>query len=160
MSRPTRRLRLGAFLRGAGHHLAAWRHPDAVADGGMQFDHYRHLAEIAERACFDLVFLADSNVVRNSTQPAEVLHRTGHLVHLEPLTLLSALAVTTRHIGLVATVSTTYNEPFNLARKFASLDHISGGRAGWNAVTSSDPHEAANYGSAAHPAHADRYARS
>jgi FMN-dependent oxidoreductase (nitrilotriacetate monooxygenase family) len=159
VSAPARQLRLGAFLRGPGHHLAAWRHPDAPASGGMQLAHYRNLAQIAERALFDMIFLADSNAARSSTAALDVFSRTGHIVHLEPLTLLSALAVATEHVGLVATVSTTYNEPYNLARKFASLDHISGGRAGWNMVTSSDANEAANYGLPAHPPHAERYAR-
>ena len=154
MSAPLPRMRLGAFLRGSGHHLAAWRHPDAPANGGMQFAHYRNLAQIAERALFDMIFLADSNAARSGTAPLDVFSHTGHIVHLEPLTLLSALAVATEHVGLVATVSTTYNEPFNLARKFASLDHISGGRAGWNMVTSSDANEAANYGLPAHAPHA------
>lgn len=151
-------LHLGAFIRGPGHHLAAWRHP-SVGPVGLDFEHYRRAAAIAERGLFDTVFLADSLAVRNSSQTAETFGRTGHVVHFEPLTLLSALAVTTQRIGLVATASTTYWQPFHLARQFASLDHLSGGRAGWNVVTSADPREAANFGLTSHPDHADRYER-
>jgi FMN-dependent oxidoreductase, nitrilotriacetate monooxygenase family len=153
------KIRLGAFLRGPGHHLAAWRHPEVPANPGLDFAHYRDAALIAEHGLFDMVFLADSLSARNGEQPIETLERTGHVVHFEPLTLLSALSAVTERVGLVATASTTYWEPFHLARLFASLDHLSGGRAGWNIVTSSDAAAAGNFGREAHPRHADRYAR-
>lgn len=156
MSATTPKLRLGAFLPDAGHHVAAWRHPEATADGGVRFDHYRRLAQTAERAKFDMVFLADQVAVWD--RPIEVLSR-GTRLAFEPLTLLSALSVVTQHVGLVATASTTYNEPFHLARKFASLDHLSGGRAAWNLVTSTTEAEAANFGQPRHPEHALRYER-
>jgi alkanesulfonate monooxygenase len=150
------RLKLGAFLPDAGHHVAAWRHPDATADGGVSFDHYRRLAQTAERAKFDMVFLADQVALWD--RPIDILARGARLA-FEPLTLLSALSVVTEHIGLVATASTTYNQPFHLARKFASLDHLSGGRAGWNLVTSTSEAEAKNFGQSPHPEHASRYER-
>jgi len=154
-----RKIRLGAFLRGPGHHLAAWRHPDVPANAGLNFKHYAQMAQTAERGRFDMVFLADSLSARNGEQPIETFERTGHVVHFEPLTLLSALSAVTSNIGLVATASTTYWEPFHLARLFASLDHLSGGRAGWNVVTSSDVAAAGNFGRDKHPDHADRYDR-
>lgn len=153
------KIRLGAFLRGPGHHLAAWRHPDVPPNPSMSFDHYRQAALTAERGLFDMAFLADSVSARNAEQPIETFERTGHVVVLEPLTLLSALSSVTDNIGLVATASTTYWEPYHLARLFASLDHLSNGRAGWNVVTSSDTAAAANFSRDAHPKHADRYDR-
>ncbi|MEN0119902.1 MAG: LLM class flavin-dependent oxidoreductase [Pseudomonadota bacterium] len=140
-----------------GHHIAAWRHPGAQADAGQNIRHYAELARRAEAAKFDAVFLADSVGVRNSDIAS--LSRTARSDHFEPLTLLSALAMVTERIGLIATVSTTYNEPFHVARKFASLDHISGGRAGWNLVTSSGQGEAQNFNLDEHVEHARRYAR-
>lgn len=153
-----KQLKLGAFIRGPGHHLAAWRHPE-VGDVSLDFEHYLKAAQVAERGLFDTIFLADSLAARNGGQSDDTFGRTGHVVHFEPLTLLSALATSTRHIGLVATASTTYWEPFHLARQFASLDHLSRGRAGWNVVTSSDANEAGNFGLARHPDHAGRYDR-
>jgi FMN-dependent oxidoreductase (nitrilotriacetate monooxygenase family) len=152
-------LSLGAFLYPAGHHIAAWRHPDAKADAGIDFRHYVALAQAAEAAKFDLVFLADGAGTRGDD--VEFLSRTAHSyqAQFEPVTLLSALAAVTERIGLVGTVSTSFNEPYNVARKFASLDHISGGRAGWNLVTSSNAHEARNFSLESHYNHADRYAR-
>jgi len=154
---PSRRLHLGAFLYATGHHVAAWRHPDAQADAASNFAHYRHLAEVAERGCFDMLFLADSAAAPAGS--AERLSRNPRTVTFEPLTLLSALAAVTTRIGLVATVTTTYNEPFHVARKFASLDQISDGRSGWNLVTSANAEEALNFSCEAHLAHADRYDR-
>jgi N-acetyl-S-(2-succino)cysteine monooxygenase len=152
--------RLGAFLQNTGHHVASWRHPDAQADGGLNFSHYREVARTAERAKFDMVFLADGVAVRADLgQGVEALSRSGKLVHFEPLTLLSALAASTEHIGLVATASTTYNEPFHVARKFASLDYLSGGRAGWNVVTSATEAEAKNFNREHHMEHGLRYER-
>ncbi len=154
-----RKIRLGAFLRGPGHQLAAWRHLDVPSNAGLSFQHYAHMAQAAEQGHFDMVFLADSLSARNGEQPIETFERTGHVAHFEPLTLLSALSAVTSNIGLVATASTTYWEPFHLARLFASLDHLSGGRAGWNVVTSSDAPAARNFGKDKHPDHADRYDR-
>lgn len=153
-----KQLKLGAFLPGTGHHVAAWRHPDAQADGGLNFQHYRQLAQTAERGKFDMIFLADGVAVRERGTGKEALSRTS-VVHFEPLTLLSALSVVTEHIGLTATVSTTYNEPYHLARKFASLDHLSGGRAGWNLVTSATEAEAKNFSKEKHMEHTLRYER-
>ncbi len=150
-------MKLGAFLMQTGHHIAAWRHPDAQADAGVNFRHYVDLARRAEAAKFDAVFLADGVGVRN--QDVASLARTARSDHFEPLTLLSALAAVTERIGLIATVSTTYNEPYHVARKFASLDQISGGRAGWNLVTSSGHGEAENFNLQKHVEHATRYAR-
>ncbi|MBF8193778.1 LLM class flavin-dependent oxidoreductase [Nonomuraea sp. K274] len=147
----TRKLHLNAFLMGVGHHEAAWRHPRTEPARLTDVRHYQELARIAERGTLDSVFLADGVALRGN-----VKHNA--LGGLEPLTLLSALAAVTDHIGLIATVSTTYNEPFHVARKFASLDHISGGRAGWNIVTSAGEAEARNFG-VERPPHAARYAR-
>ncbi|CAE6737227.1 Nitrilotriacetate monooxygenase component A [Paraburkholderia nemoris] len=156
-NRQKRQIKLGAFLMETGHHIAAWRHPDALASGGLDFAHYAELAQIAERAKFDTIFFADSVSVRDTNLPS--LSRTARADHFEPLTLLSALSVVTKHVGLIATVSTTFNEPYNLARKFASLDHLSGGRSGWNLVTSSTESEALNFNFERHPEHAVRYER-
>lgn len=156
-----KQMHLGVFLRGVGHHLASWRSPRVRSGAEMSFAHYRDMAATAERGKFDMVFLGDSVCVRERPEGerVEVLERLGHLVHLEPLTLLSALAVTTEKVGLVATASTTYNEPYHIARKFSSLDHISGGRAGWNVVTSTSKAEANNFNRDDHMAHAQRYER-
>ncbi|NUT10926.1 MAG: LLM class flavin-dependent oxidoreductase [Nonomuraea sp.] len=136
---------------GVGHHEAAWRHPRTEPSRLTDVRHYQELARIAERGKLDSVFLADGVALQGDV-------RHNALGGLEPLTLLAALAAVTDHIGLIATVSTTYNEPFHVARKFASLDHISGGRAGWNIVTSASEAEARNFG-VDRPAHAARYAR-
>jgi len=159
MSQRKGQLHLGAFLYPTGHHIAAWRHPGSHADAGRDFRHYVRLAQAAEAARFDLVFLADGSGTRGDN--VDFLSRTAHsyVAQFEPLTLLSALAAVTERIGLVGTASTTFNEPYHIARKFASLDHISGGRAGWNLVTSSNAHEAKNFGFDEHLAHARRYER-
>ena len=157
MPQPQRQIKLGAFLMQTGHHVAAWRHPGAQADAGSNFRHYVELARKAEAAKFDAIFLADSVGVRSSRLDA--LSRTARSDHFEPLTLLSALAAVTERIGLIATVSTSYNEPFHVARKFASLDQISGGRSGWNLVTSSGLGEATNFNREEHFEHAHRYRR-
>jgi FMN-dependent oxidoreductase (nitrilotriacetate monooxygenase family) len=159
MSRRNEKLRLGAFLYPGGHHVAAWRHPRAQADAGVNIAHYRQLARAAEQAKFDLIFLADGVSVRGDDIDAMSRTATRYVGQFEPLTLLSALSSVTRRIGLVATASTTYNEPYHVARKFASLDHLSGGRAGWNLVTSQDEREAYNFGRDSHLAHARRYER-
>ena len=150
-------LSLGAFLMETGHHIAAWRHPDTHAAGGLDFAHYAELAQTAERAKFDAIFFADSVSVRDTHVPS--LSRTARADHFEPITLLSALSVVTKHIGLIATVSTSFNEPYNVARKFASLDYLSGGRSGWNLVTSSTETEAHNFSLDKHLDHAVRYER-
>lgn len=154
-------LKLGLFLRATGHHIAAWRDSGSHADAGVRLDHFIDLARKAEAAGFDTLFLADSVSVRGIDAPTfdRVIAPS---LSFEPLTLLSALAAVTSRIGLVATASTSYSEPFNLARQFASLDQISGGRVGWNLVTSSDPDAAKNFGGVSEgnqAAHADRYSR-
>ncbi|MDW3684857.1 LLM class flavin-dependent oxidoreductase [Cupriavidus sp. CV2] len=154
---PKRQLKLGAFLQATGHHVAGWRHPGAQANAGQSLAHYVRLAQRAEAAQFDTIFLADGVAIRSLDDAT--LPRTARAASFEPLTLLCALAAVTERIGLVATVSTTYNEPFHVARKFASLDHLSGGRAGWNVVTSWSDAEARNFNLDKHPEHADRYAR-
>ena len=151
-------LKLGAFFHPTGHHVAAWRHEGAQIDAGTNFEHYVRLARTAERAKFDLVFLADAVATRDGN--LEGLSRwPQYMAYFEPLTLLAGLAAVTRHIGLVSTATTSYNEPYHIARKFASLDHISHGRAGWNVVTSSNASEAFNFGRDAHYGHAERYER-
>jgi alkanesulfonate monooxygenase len=155
-----RKMNLGAFIYPTGHHIAAWRVPTAQADAGVNFEHYANLARTAERGCFDMLFLADVlAILPRSGETMESVSRVAHFGHFEPITLLSALAALTKHLGLVATVTTTYNEPYHVARKFASLDLISGGRAAWNLVTSASPDEAFNFSKDAHLRHADRYQR-
>lgn len=154
-----KQMALGAFLYPTGHHAAAWRHPQAQADAGINFKHYAEIARAAEAAKFDLLFLADSAGARGEDWGALARFSTHYVAQFEPLTLLGALAAVTERIGLVATASTTYNEPYTLARKFASIDHISGGRAGWNLVTSGNEGEALNFGRDRHPPHDERYRR-
>jgi FMN-dependent oxidoreductase (nitrilotriacetate monooxygenase family) len=159
MTRSRRHLKLGVSIRGHGYHAGGWRHPTTPANAAMEFEHFVHVARIAEDAKLDMVFLADGVGIRQRDEPAGSLSRSNQNAELEPITLLSALAAVTRHIGLVATASTTYNEPYHLARKFASLDHISKGRAGWNLVTSWSDAEAFNFGREHQMAYADRYER-
>lgn len=158
MTEKDRKIRLGAFIMATGHHIAAWRHPDADADAGHNIDHYRGLAQTAERGLFDLVFVADSPAGWDADREPEVTSRVSHAAHFEPVTLWSALSQVTSHIGFVATASTTYEDPYLLARKFASLDHISKGRAAWNVVTTAAD-VSKNFSIAGHPAHANRYER-
>jgi len=154
----SRHMHLGVFFNHTGHHLASWRHPKAQADAAVNLNHYVGLAQTAEQAGFDFIFFADSAAVRE-TKP-EVLRRSAqYTAYFEPVTLLSALAVVTKHIGLVATATTSYNEPYNVARRFASLDYISGGRAAWNVVTSGNDAEAYNFGRDQHFDHEFRYER-
>lgn len=152
-----RKMRLGAFLMAGGHHIAAWRHPDAYAPAGIDIAHFIELARIAERGKFDMVFVEDAAAIRerNPDMASQAARSTG----FEPLSLLAALAVNTSHVGLVATASTTYNEPYGLARTFASLDQLSGGRAGWNLVTSASELEAENFASSGLRPHSERYER-
>ncbi|WP_462413615.1 LLM class flavin-dependent oxidoreductase [Neobacillus sp. Marseille-QA0830] len=154
MNKP--QMKLGAFFMIPGHHVAAWRHPESSTEQLLSFDLYRKLAETAERGKFDMIFFADGNAVhdRNGIGIEQTVN-----VRPDPMTLLAALAVVTKHIGLAATASTTYNEPFHLARKFATIDHLSGGRSAWNVVTSSDESEALNFSQERHLVHSARYER-
>ncbi len=154
----SRMMHLGAFIHETGQHVAAWRHPDAYAHSGTSFAEAAAVARTAERGKFDLLFLADSAAV-SVFGSQDSRGRMGKTVKFEPMTLLSALAAVTTHLGLVATSTTTYAEPYTLARQFASLDQISGGRAGWNLVTSNNEAEAFNHGRDQHVAHGDRYDR-
>ncbi|WP_131770076.1 NtaA/DmoA family FMN-dependent monooxygenase, partial [Candidatus Protofrankia californiensis] len=157
-ARRRRQLHLNAFLKPPGEFLAAWRHPNAVPDAGVNIRHLIELARTAERACFDALFFADLVGVPFADQ--EVLRRVSVVNDsFEPTTLLAALSTATTRIGLIATASTTYNEPYHLARTFASLDHLSRGRAGWNLVTSLNDAEARNFGLAEHVEHEERYRR-
>ncbi|MGC3986327.1 MAG: LLM class flavin-dependent oxidoreductase [Pseudorhodoferax sp.] len=153
----TRQLHLGAFMRPVSIHTGAWRYPGAWRDANFNFERLKTLAQALERACFDAFFMADHLAVLN--MPIEALQRSHTVSSFEPFTLLSALAQHTTHLGLVATASTTFDEPFHIARRFASLDHLSGGRAGWNIVTTSNPDAALNFGREDHMAHDARYAR-
>jgi FMN-dependent oxidoreductase (nitrilotriacetate monooxygenase family) len=156
-----RKMRLGLSIRGHGYHPAAWRHPDVPADGTLHVEHYVKSAQTAERGKLDMIFFADGAGIRQGDQPPGSLARTGRdMVELEPMTLLPALAMMTSHVGLVTTASTTYNEPYNLARKFATLDLISKGRAGWNVVASWSELEAQNFGLETTLDYDARYARS
>ncbi|WP_147532899.1 LLM class flavin-dependent oxidoreductase [Bacillus marasmi] len=151
-----KQIRLGAFFMLPGHHAAAWRHPDAEREHILNFDFIKEQALVAERGKFDMVFLADGVSARTTSRAFE--HESTS--RFEPFTLLSGLAAVTKNIGLVGTVSTTYNEPFNVARKFASLDHLSNGRAAWNVVTTSAGMEAArNFGLEQELQHHERYER-
>jgi len=152
-----RRLHLGAFMRPVSIHTAWWRYPGSEPDTNFNFKRLASLAQTLERGCFDAFFMADHLAVLN--MPVEALKRSATVSSFDPLTLLPALAVVTERIGLIATASTTYNEPYHVARKFASLDHLSGGRAGWNVVTSGNPQEALNFGLDEHVQHPVRYRR-
>ncbi|WP_315777354.1 MULTISPECIES: LLM class flavin-dependent oxidoreductase [unclassified Bradyrhizobium] len=157
MARRKDKLSLGAFLLFTGHHVAAWRSKDASDSQTLQ--DFVQFARLAEDAKFDAVFLADQVGVKIDRLNAASRKAHTGVYPFEPLTLLSALSSVTSRIGLVATVSTSYNEPFNVARQFASLDRLSGGRAGWNLVTSTDASAALNFNHDGLIPHADRYAR-
>ena len=152
-----RQLRLGAFMRPISIHTGAWRYPGAWPDANFNFSHIKRLIQKLEAGKFDAFFMADHLAVLN--MPVDALKRSHTVTSFEPFTLLSALAGATEHIGLIATGSTTFDEPYHVARRFASLDHISGGRAGWNIVTTSNPDAALNFGLEDHMAHAERYKR-
>ena len=152
-----RQLRLGAFMRPVSIHTGAWRYPGAWPDANFNFAHIKRLIQKLEAGKFDAFFMADHLAVLN--MPVNALKRSHTVTSFEPFTLLSALAATTEHIGLIATGSTTFDEPYHVARRFASLDHISGGRAGWNIVTTSNPDAALNFGLDDHMEHAERYRR-
>jgi FMN-dependent oxidoreductase (nitrilotriacetate monooxygenase family) len=154
-------MRLGLSIRGHGYHPAAWRHPDVPADGTLHVEHYVRSAQMAERGKLDMIFFADGAGIRQGDSPPGSLARTGRdMIELEPTMLLPALAMVTEHVGLVSTASTTYNEPYNLARRFATLDLISKGRAGWNVVASWSALEAQNFGLETTLDYDTRYARS
>lgn len=155
-------MHLAAFLFTPGSHSAGWRHPDAVAECDMEFAQYVRIAQAAERGKMDAIFFQDTVAVNGSAALDGISPfrpKQGRQAYLEPTTLLAALAVVTKRIGLIATATTTYNEPYNIARRFASIDHISGGRAGWNLVTSQIEDEAGNFGADHHMLHAERYER-
>jgi alkanesulfonate monooxygenase len=153
----SRQLRLGAFMRPASIHTGAWRYPGAFPDANFNFAHLKRFTQTLERAKFDAFFMADHMAVLN--MPLDALKRSHTVTSFEPFTLLSALAGATEHIGLVATGSTTFDAPYHIARRFASLDHLSGGRAGWNIVTTSNPDAALNFGLTDHVEHGERYRR-
>ncbi|WP_175650299.1 LLM class flavin-dependent oxidoreductase [Pseudomonas sp. Marseille-P9899] len=143
---------LGMNMLGFGAHLGAWRKAELAATAHLDIEHYQHIARLSERGCLDAVFLADWSALAGdvSNQPVG---------HLDPAIVLTAVAAATQRIGVIATSSTTYNEPYNIARRFASLDHVSRGRAAWNAVTNASDDAAQNFGLGGAPLHVDRYAR-
>lgn len=147
-----RQLSLNLFIYPGGHHEAAWRYRDSAASRILDVTYYQELAQRAEASKFDAIFFADGPALADNVRYAQRFR-------LEPITWLSAIAAVTQRIGLIGTASTTYTEPYNLARLFASLDHISGGRAGWNIVTTSVPQAAQNFGLPEHPPHGERYER-
>src|ERR1700733_9767034 len=146
-----REMHLGVFVLGTGNHSAGWRW-EGAATSHLQLPVMQEIARIAERGKFDLLFISDSMVMEPTDHPS-------FLCRFEPTTLITALSAATTHIGLGATVSTSFNEPYNVARIFGSIDHISDGRAAWNVVTSSNPKAALNFNLDEHIAHEDRYAR-
>lgn len=157
MTAPKRQLILNAFFMRYGHHPAAWRHPSSFGSGRPNLTYWLGAAKLAEQARFHSFFLAD--FIGRSGDDLEQASRTGVTFQFEPFTLISAIAAVTEHIGLVATVNTNFTEPYNVARQFASLDHISGGRAGWNVVSSLSPHTARNFGIRNPLSHDERYER-
>ena len=151
-------MKLGFFLYGTGHHIASWRDQGVVPDANRSLRHYIDITQTAERGLFDFVFNADSNSTFGPDDP-EMWKRTAVAMRIEPLTLLGALSAMTSHIGLISTATTTYLDPFHVARMFATLDQMSQGRVGWNVVTSSAASEAFNFSRDKHAAHDDRYRR-
>src|SRR5579859_1941019 len=152
-----RQLHLGAFMRPTTIHTASWRYPGAYPDANFNLSHLKRFIQTLERGKFDAFFMADHLAVLN--MPMDALKRSATVTSFEPMTLLSALAMTTERLGLMATGSTTYDLPYHIARRFASLDHISGGRAGWNIVTTANPDAALNFGLEEDMDHDERYAR-
>ena len=150
-------MNLGMFYWPCGHHMAAWRHPGAVADSGANIGHIVELAKLAERGLFDLFFMADS--VSFWRGDLESMTRDSFGAWIEPFTVMCSLAQHTSRIGLVCTSTTTYDQPYSLARRFASLDVASGGRAGWNLITSANKLEAASFGLDRHLEKTERYRR-
>ena len=157
MAEPRSEMKLGMFYWPCGHHIAAWRHPDGVADSGANLAHLIDIARLAERGLFDMFFMADSvSFWRGSL---ESMSHDSYGTWIEPFTLMCALAQHTTHLGLVCTSTTTYDQPYLLARRFASLDLVSGGRAGWNLVTSANRSEADSFGLPEHVEKSERYRR-
>ena len=154
---PARQLHLGAFMRPISIHTAAWRYPGAYPDANFNLSHIKRFAQTLERGKFDAFFMADHLAVLN--MPIDALKRSATVTSFEPMTLLSALAMCTEHLGLIATGSTTFDAPYHVARRFASLDHLSNGRAAWNIVTTSNPDAALNFGLDEHMEHDERYRR-
>jgi FMN-dependent oxidoreductase (nitrilotriacetate monooxygenase family) len=152
-----RKLHLGAFMRPVSIHTAWWRYPGSYPDANFNLQHLISFAQTLERGCFDAFFMADHLAVLN--MPMDALKRSATVTSFDPLTLLPALAMVTKHLGLIATASTTFEPPYLIARRFASLDHISGGRAGFNLVTTSNPDAALNFGLTDHMQHGERYRR-
>jgi FMN-dependent oxidoreductase (nitrilotriacetate monooxygenase family) len=152
-----KQLHLGAFMRPIGIHTAWWRYPGSYPDANFNLKHLVDFIQTLERGRFDAFFMADHLAVLNMSMAA--LRRSATATSFEPLTLLSALAMVTQRIGLIATASTTFDAPYHIARRFASLDHISNGRAGWNIVTTSNPDAASNFGLDDHVEHDERYRR-
>jgi alkanesulfonate monooxygenase len=152
-----KQLHLGAFMRPVGIHTGWWRYPGAWSDANFNLKHLTHLIQTLERGRFDAFFMADHLALLNMEMAA--LRRSATATSFEPLTLLSALAMVTSRIGLVATASTSFDAPYHIARRFSSLDHISNGRAGWNIVTTSNPEAALNFGLDDHLDHDERYRR-
>ena len=138
-------------------HTGGWRYPGAEPDANFNLETIVAMAQTLERGKFDAYFMADHVAVLN--MPMDALRRSATVTSFEPMTLLPALAMVTKHLGLVATGSTTYDAPYHVARRFSSLDHISNGRAGWNVVTTSNPDASLNFGMAEHLEHAERYKR-
>ncbi|MHC5674556.1 LLM class flavin-dependent oxidoreductase [Nostoc sp.] len=153
----SKQLKLGAFMRPVSIHTGAWRYPGALPDANFNFPALKRFIQKLEQGKFDAFFMADHLAVLN--MPINALKRSHTVTSFEPFTLLSALASVTEHIGLVATASTTYDHPYHIARRFASLDHISGGRAGWNIVTTANPDAALNFGLEEEIEHDERYRR-
>ena len=152
-----KQLRLGAFMRPVSIHTAAWRYPGGTPDANFNLKALVQYAQTLERGRFDAFFMADHLAVLN--MPMAALKRSATVTSFDPLTLLPALAMVTKHLGLIATASTTFEPAYTIARRFASLDHISDGRAGWNLVTTSNPDAALNFGMDDQMPHAERYAR-
>ncbi len=150
-------LHLNAFMRPVSIHTAWWRYPGSVPDANFNLQHFVSFAQTLERGCFDAFFMADHLAVLN--MPIDALKRSATITSFDPITLLPALSMVTKHIGLIGTASTTFETPYLIARRFASLDHISGGRAGWNLVTTSNPDAALNFGMTDQMPHAERYRR-
>lgn len=153
----SKQLHLTAFMRPVSLHTGAWRYPGAYPDANFNLSHLKSFIKKLEDAKFDAFFMADHLAVLN--MPVEALKRSHTVTSFEPFTLLSALSQVTEKIGLAATASTTYDEPYHIARRFASLDHISNGRAAWNIVTTGNPESAKNFGQDEHMQHSDRYKR-
>jgi FMN-dependent oxidoreductase (nitrilotriacetate monooxygenase family) len=151
------KLKFAVFMAGdSNYHLAGWRLPESFSDSGIKLERWIQFAKTMERGKLDMLFIADS-IGTHGADDLEAMRYNPQTDRLEPFTLLSALSAVTTHIGLAATCHTTYNEPFHVARKFASLDHLSGGRAGWNFVTGANAEDALNFSREAHTAHGDRY---